>query len=113
MIAYKFPADGYQTIAALALFLYVYHAAPGTVGSQIRNAVGGARTMNLVGKITIGIHVLEALAMLVVNISRGSSMAVTVRVAKCSSQLKWVATTFVLGYPSWISFSRTYPAWLC
>ncbi|WFD39004.1 uncharacterized protein MJAP1_001972 [Malassezia japonica] len=94
-IQYKFPQDSWQTILLLAFFLYVDQASVGTLGSRIRNAVGGARTLDILRKLTVSVHIAEALAMLVVNIKRGSSPLVG---------LKWVVTTFVVGFPSWISF---------
>ncbi|WFD04393.1 hypothetical protein MOBT1_003101 [Malassezia obtusa] len=96
-IGYQFPKDGWQTILLLAFFLYVDQADVGTLGARIRNAVGGPRTLDVLRKLTVLVHIGEALAMLVVNIKRQSSPLVT---------LKWVATTFVLGYPSWVTFGR-------
>lgn len=86
-IQYKFPQDSWQTILLLAFFLYVDQASVGTLGSRIRNAVGGARTLDILRKLTVSVHIAEALAMLVVNIKRGSSPLVGVRwsVANVSS----------------------------
>lgn len=78
-IGYQFPKDGWQTILLLAFFLYVDQADVGTLGARIRNAVGGPRTLDVLRKLTVLVHIGEALAMLVVNIKRQSSPLVTVR----------------------------------
>ncbi|KAI3618458.1 hypothetical protein CBS9595_002821 [Malassezia furfur] len=96
-IAYKFPKDGWQTILLLALFLYVDQADVGTIGARIRRAVGGPRTLDVLRKLVVAVHLGEALGMLAVNVRRGATLGVAI---------KWVATTFVLGYPSWITFGR-------
>ncbi|WFD06238.1 hypothetical protein MVES1_001582 [Malassezia vespertilionis] len=98
-IQFKFPEDGWQTILALAFFLYVDNAAAGSPGARIKNAIGGQGTMDTVRKLVVAVHVVEALAMLAVNLKRGSSLATTV---------KWVLSTFVLGYPSWVTFGSMY-----
>lgn len=80
-IAYKFPKDGWQTLLLLTFFLYVDQADAGTIGSRIRNAVGGPRTLDTLRKLTVLVHLGEALVMLFVNIKRGSSFSATVRAA--------------------------------
>ncbi|WFD30688.1 hypothetical protein MSPP1_001711 [Malassezia sp. CBS 17886] len=90
-VEYKFPKDGYQTILLLSLFLYVDNAQGRSLGARVREALGGDRTMTFIAKWIVVIHVLEALAMLLINAKRRASPLVT---------LKWVATTFFIGFPT-------------
>lgn len=78
-IAYKFPKDGWQTILLLALFLYVDQADVGTIGARIRRAVGGPRTLDVLRKLVVAVHLGEALGMLAVNVRRGATLGVAVR----------------------------------
>ena len=78
-IVFKFPADGYQTVLALGLFLYVDQAAPGTFGASIRNAVGGQRVLDWIRALTVLAHLGEAIAMLVVCLKRGAPPLTLVR----------------------------------
>lgn len=108
-IVYKFPKDSWQVCILLGLFLYVDNANANTLGSRIRDAVGGPAVMDRIRQLTIAIHVAEALVMLYANIRRGASFNVTVR-GKTHAQLKWVVTTLLFGGPSWGAFSSTYHA---
>ncbi|WFD27688.1 hypothetical protein MNAN1_002691 [Malassezia nana] len=96
-IQYKFPPEAYQVLLLLSLFLYVDQAAPNTLGARIRQAVGGPSVIDKIRRIAIGIHILEAMVMLLVNIRRGASLRVT---------CKWVLTTLVFGGPTWGTFSQ-------
>lgn len=78
-VVFKFPTDGYQTVLALGLFLYVDQAAPGTLGASIRNAVGGQRVLDWIRTLTVLAHVGEAIAMLVVCVKRGAPPLTLVR----------------------------------
>ena len=80
VIKYQFPPAAYQVLLLISAFLYVGQAAPNTLGAAIRQAVGGPHSMSTIRRLAISAHVLEALAMLVVNVHRGSSLSVTVRV---------------------------------
>lgn len=77
-IAYKFPKDGWQTILLLALFLYVDQADIGTIGARIRRVVGGPRTLDILRKLVVVVHIGEALGMLAVNVRRGATLGVAV-----------------------------------
>ena len=110
VIQYQFPREAYQIFLALTAFLYVDQAQPNTIGARIRDAVGGPSVLDKIRQLTVAIHILEALVMLFVNVRRGSSLGVTVCVylRSLTCQLKWVVTTFVLGGPSWGTFSSAY-----
>lgn len=79
VIQYKFPPEAYQVLFLLSMFLYVDQARPNTIGARIRQFVGGPSVMDKIRQLTIGIHVIEALVMLFVNVRRGASLSVTVR----------------------------------
>ncbi|AXA52103.1 uncharacterized protein MRET_4184 [Malassezia restricta] len=97
VIRYKFPPEAYQVLFLLSAFLYVDQAGPNTMGAWIRQALGGPSVMRKIKNLAIGIHILEALVMLCVNIRRGAALSVT---------LKWVITTLILGGPTWGTFSK-------
>jgi len=78
VIQYKFPPEAYQVLFLLSMFLYVDQARPNTIGARIRQFVGGPSVMDKIRQLTIGIHVIEALVMLFVNVRRGASLNVTV-----------------------------------
>lgn len=97
VIQYKFPPEAYQVLFLLSMFLYVDQARPNTIGARIRQFVGGPSVMDKIRQLTIGIHVIEALVMLFVNVRRGASLSVTI---------KWVLTTLIFGGPSWGTFAK-------
>ena len=74
------------------MFLYVDQARPNTIGARIRQFVGGPSVMDKIRQLTIGIHVIEALVMLFVNVRRGASLSVTVR-APC---MRFLSYTLIL-----------------
>ena len=78
VIRYKFPPEAYQVLFLLSAFLYVDQAGPNTMGAWIRQALGGPSVMRKIKNLAIGIHILEALVMLCVNIRRGAALSVTV-----------------------------------
>ena len=82
VIRYKFPPEAYQVLFLLSAFLYVDQAGPNTMGAWIRQALGGPSVMRKIKNLAIGIHILEALVMLCVNIRRGAALSVTVRVLR-------------------------------
>lgn len=79
VIRYKFPPEAYQVLFLLSAFLYVDQAAPNTMGAWIRQALGGPTVMRKIKNLAVGIHILEALVMLLINIRRGAALSVTVR----------------------------------
>ena len=92
VIQYKFPPEAYQVLFLLSMFLYVDQARPNTIGARIRQFVGGPSVMDKIRQLTIGIHVIEALVMLFVNVRRGASLSVTVR-APC---MRFLSYTLIL-----------------
>ncbi|WFD35918.1 hypothetical protein MCUN1_002788 [Malassezia cuniculi] len=101
-ILYKFPSESYQTILLLAFFLWVDNAKVGSIGAKIRNAVGGYRVLDVIRTLVLAIHVAEAAGIAFIALKRGATLSVTV--SCIANQLKWALTTFVVGFPSLLTF---------